>query len=145
MTRIQIARPQPAHIGALREIYLAAMSAAPHCRFAPDVERFGACLLSPRAVATKIFVAEERGAPQGFAALGRVKNETDDTEYDAIIALFFAYAAAGQALLEACEAQARPGDVLAFPASHGQCPITGYNGGWDQRLHALLPRAAPEL
>jgi ribosomal protein S18 acetylase RimI-like enzyme len=144
MAQIQIARPQPAHIGALREIYLAATAAAPHCRFTPDVERFGACLLSSPAVATKIFVAEEDGAPQGFAALGRVKNETDDTEHDAITALFFAHAAAGQALLKACESQAHPGDLLAFPASHGQCPITGYNGGWDG-LPDRLPAVAQLL
>ena len=129
MAQIQSARPQ--HIGALHEIYLAATRAAPHCRFAPNVERFGACLLSPRAVATRIFVAEERGAARGFAALGRVKNETDGTEHNAITALFFAHAAAGHALLEACEAQARSRDILAFPASHGQCPVVGYNGGWD--------------
>jgi ribosomal protein S18 acetylase RimI-like enzyme len=131
VAQIQIVQPQPAHSSALHEIYLSATSAAPHCRFAPDVVRFGACLLGPRTVPAQIFVAEEHGAPQGFAALGRVKNETDDTEYDAITALFFTRAAVGQALLAACEAQASSGDVLAFPASHGQCPITGYNGGWD--------------
>ena len=131
MTRIQIARSQPAHISALREIYLAATSAAPHCCFVPDVEHFGACLLGPHAARAQIFVAEEHDAPQGFAALGRVKNETDNTECDAITALFFTRAAVGLALLAACEVQARPGDLLAFPAAHGQCPIMGYNGGWD--------------
>ncbi len=69
--------------------------------------------------------------PQGFAALGRVKDDSDGTERDAITALFFTHAEAGQALLEACEARAQPGDLLAFPADHEHCPIAGYNGGWD--------------
>jgi ribosomal protein S18 acetylase RimI-like enzyme len=130
MTQIQIVEPQPAHAAALREIYLSATSGAPHCRFAPELERFAECLASPRSAHTRIFVAEEQGVPQGFAALGRVKNETDELEYDAITALFFAHPAAGQALLAACEAQTS-GDLLAFPAEHSQCPIVGYNGGWD--------------
>jgi ribosomal protein S18 acetylase RimI-like enzyme len=130
MTQIQIVEPQAAHAAALREIYVSATSAAPHCRFAPAVERFAECLLSPRAAPTRVFVAEERGEPHGFAALGRVKHEGDGAEQDAITALFFANLAAGQALLEACEAQAS-GELLAFPADHGYCPITGYNGGWD--------------
>jgi ribosomal protein S18 acetylase RimI-like enzyme len=131
LTQIQIVQPQLAHAGALREIYLSITARAPHCRFVPDVERFGACLVSPRNAATRVFVAEEHGMPQGFAALGRVHNETDDSTYEAITALFFAGAAAGRALLEACEAQATSGDVLAFPAAHSECPISGYNGGWD--------------
>lgn len=131
MAQLQITQPQPMQIGALREIYLAATSAAPHCRFVPDLDRFGACLLGSYTTPRQIFVAEESGTPQGFAALGRLKNETADTENDAITALFFTHAAAGQALLEACESQARPGDLLAFPDQHNQCPIAGYNGGWD--------------
>ena len=130
MSQIQIVEPQAAHAAALRQIYLSATSAAPHCRFAPDVERFAECLISPRVTPTRIFVAEQRGMPQGFAALVRMKSEGDGAERDAITALFFADPSAGQALLDACEAQA-PGELLAFPADHGHCPIAGYNGGWD--------------
>jgi ribosomal protein S18 acetylase RimI-like enzyme len=128
MTQIQIVQPRAAHAAALREIYLSATARAPHCRFAPGAERFAECLVSPRPTPTRVFVAEEQGAPRGFAALGSVK--IGDAEQDAITALFFARPDAGQALLDACEAQAS-GEVLAFPAEHGRCPITGYNGGWD--------------
>src|SRR5262245_62513125 len=128
MTQIQIVRPQPQHSPALREIYRSATAGAAHCCFVPDVEAFGAGLTNPRIASTRIFVAEEQGTPLGFAALGRVKSETDDGEYDAITALFFAQPAAGQALLEACESQAS-GDLLAFPTTHDQCPIVGYNAG----------------
>jgi ribosomal protein S18 acetylase RimI-like enzyme len=131
LSQIQIVQPQLAHAGALREIYLSMTSGAPHCRFVPDVERFGMCLVSPQNATTRVFVAEEHGMPKGFAALGRAHNETDDSTYDAITALFFAHAEAGRALLKACEAQAASGDVLAFPAAHSECPIVGYNGGWD--------------
>ena len=130
MTQIQIVEQQASHAAALREIYVSATSAAPHCRFVPDVERFAECLLSPRATPTRIFVAEQDGAPQGFAALVQIKSQGDGAERDEITALFFAHPAAGQALLDACEAQAS-GEVLAFPADHGHCPIVGYNGGWD--------------
>jgi ribosomal protein S18 acetylase RimI-like enzyme len=143
MTQIQIVQPRPDHSAALRDIYLSATSRAPHCRFAPDADRFAECLTNPRPAPTRIFVAEERGAPQGFAALGRVKNEADGTEGDAITALFFAHPAAGQALLEACESEAS-GEVLAFPAEHGRCPITGYNGGWDE-LPDRIPAVAQLL
>jgi ribosomal protein S18 acetylase RimI-like enzyme len=132
MAQFQIAQPQPAQVAALHEIYVAATALAPHCRYTPDLDRFGTCLLGPHAAPTQIVVAEQYGAPQGFAALGRVKNGTDNIEYDAITALFFRHAAAGQALLEACEARAQPGDLLAFPATHNQCPVAGYNGGWDE-------------
>jgi ribosomal protein S18 acetylase RimI-like enzyme len=143
MTQIQIVAPQVAHAAALREIYLSATLAAPHCRFVPGVERFAECLINPRATPTRIFVAEAQGAPRGFAALGRVKSEGDGAEQDAITALFFADPAAGQALLDACEAQA-PGDLLAFPAEHSRCPIAGYNGGWDG-LPDRMPAVAQML
>lgn len=128
MTQIQIVEPRAAHVDTLRRIYLSATAAAPHCRFAPDAERFAECLLRPRFMPTRIFVAEERGAPQGFAALVRVKS--GGVEQQVISALFFTHPAAGQALLDACEAQAS-GDLQAFPAEHGRCPIVGYNAGWD--------------
>lgn len=131
MTQFQIAQPQPAQVAALHEIYVAATALAPHCCYAPDLDRFGTCLLGPHAAPEQIVVAEQDGVPQGFAALGRVKNGTDDIEHDAITALFFTHAAAGQALLETCEARAQPGDLLASPATHNQCPVAGYNGGWD--------------
>jgi ribosomal protein S18 acetylase RimI-like enzyme len=128
MTPIEVVEPQAAHVDALRQIYLSATSAAPHCRFAPDAERFAECLLRPRLIPTQIFVAEERGAPQGFAALVRVRS--NGVEQEAISALFFSHPAAGQALLDACEGRAS-GDLQAFPAEHGRCPIVGYNAGWD--------------
>jgi ribosomal protein S18 acetylase RimI-like enzyme len=143
MTPIKIVEPQATHAAALRQIYLSATSAAPHCRFAPDVERFAECLIRPRAVPTRIFVAEEQGSPQGFAALVRVKNEADGVEQNAITALFFQHPTAGQALLDACEAQVS-GDLEAFPAEHGRCPITGYNGGWDG-LSDRMPAVAQLL
>jgi ribosomal protein S18 acetylase RimI-like enzyme len=141
MTPIQIVEPQSAHAAALRQIYLSATSAVPHCRFAPDVERFAQCLTHSRLVPTRIFVAEEHGAPQGFAALVRVRS--DGVEKEAISALFFAHPAAGQALLDACEAQAS-GNLQAFPAEHGRCPIVGYNAGWDG-LSDRMPAVAQLL
>jgi ribosomal protein S18 acetylase RimI-like enzyme len=143
MTQIQIVEPQAVHAAALREIYRSSTSAAPHCRFVPDVERFAECLTSPRPSATRVLVAEAQGAPQGFAALGRIKGEDKGAERDAITALFFADQAAGQALLDACEAQAS-GEILAFPADHGYCPIAGYSGGWDG-LSDRIPAVAQLL
>jgi ribosomal protein S18 acetylase RimI-like enzyme len=141
MSTVQIVEPQPAHADVLREIYLSATSSAPHCRFAPDAERFAECLLRPRFIPTRIFVAEERGAPQGFAALVRVRS--GGVEQQAISALFFAHPAAGQTLLDACEAEAS-GDLQAFPAEHGRCPIVGYNAGWDG-LSDRIPAVAQLL
>src|SRR5262245_2442584 len=143
MTQIQIVEPQTAHAATLHEIYLSATSAAPHCRFAPDVERFAECLTSPRSSTTRVLVAESQGAPQGFAALSRIKGADKGAERDAITALFFARPAVGQALLDACEAQVS-GEILAFPADHGYCPIAGYNGGWDG-LSDRIPAVAQLL
>jgi ribosomal protein S18 acetylase RimI-like enzyme len=130
MAQIRIVEPRVEHAAPLRQIYISVTAAAPHCRFVPDVARFAECLITPRATPTRIFVAEQDRAAQGFAALVRMNSESDGAEIDAITALFFAHPAAGQTLLEACESQAS-GDLLAFPAEHGRCPIVGYNGGWD--------------
>jgi ribosomal protein S18 acetylase RimI-like enzyme len=144
MAQIQIVPPRLAHAAALCELYRSATADAPHCRFVPDAERFGACLLSPPPARTQIVVAEEHGAPKGFAALGQIRNDAANTEEDAITALFFEHEAVGQALLEACEARVGSSDLLAFPAAHEHCPITGYNGGWDG-LSDRIPAVAQLL
>jgi ribosomal protein S18 acetylase RimI-like enzyme len=77
----------------------------------------------------KLMVAEIAGSARGFAGSAKVKD--DEWQAEAIIALFFDEPATGSLLLEACRARATEPELHAFPWTHGQCPVPGYNAGWD--------------
>jgi ribosomal protein S18 acetylase RimI-like enzyme len=118
---------QPAHIPQLYRIYRAQTDGLPHC-LVPSEARFAADL--GRLEAGELLVAEERGSVLGFAALRPVTDD-QDTEADAITALFFADEAAGTLLVAECVRRVPSGALLAFPQSHGNAPVQGYNAGWD--------------
>ncbi len=125
---------QTAHLDVLRDLYLVATSPVPHCRFMPSEAMFRAALTQLSEDDVRVLVVEEAGTAHGFAALRQLTQKESDPQWADITALFFANDAAGQALLAACEAQICRADIdyiLAFPNTHGQCPVPGYNGGWD--------------
>lgn len=124
---VSISTFRPEHIPAIYKLYAAQTAELPHCLLSSQ-SRFAADLTRPEV--GQILVAEAEGAVSGFAVLRPVTDD-QDREADAVTALFCADEAAGAALLEACVQQARPGLVLAFPQSHGNAPVQGYNAGWD--------------
>ncbi|MFO7166776.1 MAG: GNAT family N-acetyltransferase [Chloroflexota bacterium] len=148
---IDIVPPRAQHVPQLHQLYLDAVAAAPHCRFAPDEARFGDELLGRAAPVPllsaprdqRVFVAEEGGAARGFAALAWY-TDWDGGEHQAITALFFADEAAGRALIDACEGAAGPGRLLAFPDTHGKSPVAEYNCGWNG-LSDRVPHVARAL
>jgi ribosomal protein S18 acetylase RimI-like enzyme len=147
----------PEHINDLHALYLAQVSAAPHCRFAPDAARFHDEVLGVATKAGKLFhkpntsqtfVAEASGVAQGFATLVSYGGDDENNEHtevkQAITGLFFATDEAGEALIHACEAQATTGEVAAFPDTHGFTPMRSYNAAWDG-LSDRVPRVASLL
>jgi ribosomal protein S18 acetylase RimI-like enzyme len=135
MTDITALRPD--HLADLYRLYRAQTDGLPHC-LAPGEARFAADLARPEA--GQLLVAEAGGRARGFAAL-RLLTDDQDTEADAVTALFFDDDAAGAALLEACMQRARPGPLLAFAQAHGNGPVQGYNVGWDGLSNQLARQA----
>jgi ribosomal protein S18 acetylase RimI-like enzyme len=141
---MDISSLQPGHAPALYAIYREATARAGHCRFFPSEARFAQALLAPERPDTQLFVAEERGAARGFAALVPLRPGDDNEIRAAVNALFVADDAAGQALLEACAqraAEAGVSELHAFSSTHFRCPVPGYNGGWNG-LSDQLPAVA---
>lgn len=134
---IEIAPLRREHLPALYSLYRAQTDGLPHCLI-PSEARFASDLARPDI--GELMVAEQHGRALGFAALRRVTDD-QDTETDAITALFFADEDAGTALADACERRAQPGPLLAFAQSHGKGPVASYNVGWDG-LSDRLPAQA---
>jgi GNAT superfamily N-acetyltransferase len=128
---------KPEHISQLYQLYRQQSDALPH-NLVPGQERFDTALLEYAAGSS--FVIEEAGVAAGYAAIRHVTDD-QDTAADAIVALIAANPQAGSELITACLAQLQPGVVLAFPQTHGQCPIPGFNAGWDglsEQLHETM-------
>jgi ribosomal protein S18 acetylase RimI-like enzyme len=135
---MQIVTLAPAHLPALYDLYLRQIADVPHS-LTPSR---GAFATSLQGASEKLLVAEVDGQARGFAAFAHVKDGS--WEADAIVALFFDDPAAGAELLQACAARATGPELHAFPATHAECPVPGYNGGWDG-LSDRVPHVAQLL
>ncbi len=137
---LRITALQADHIATLYSMYCVQTDGLPH-NLVPSLERFQIALLGY--AQDSILVAEKQGIAQGFAALAHVKDDRG-VEADAIVALFTSAPAAGSMLIEEYIARTAPGPLFAFPMTHGQCPVPGYNAAWDG-LSAQLPDIADLL
>jgi ribosomal protein S18 acetylase RimI-like enzyme len=127
------------HIPALYQLYCATVAGLPHT-FLPSETSFGTALLGY--TKGSIIVAED-GIAQGLAVLTHVTDD-QDTEADAIVALLATDAQIAASLISDCLGRANSACVLAYPQTHGECPIPGYNAGWDG-LSEQLPATAAWL
>jgi ribosomal protein S18 acetylase RimI-like enzyme len=131
---MQIVALEAAHIDAVVALYQRSTRSVPHCRFALGQQVLTAALRRARPEHAPLLVAMEAGVPQGFAALGDHGKTIDGRRTAVVTALFVDQAGAGHLLLDAITAWARARGVqrlIAFPPTHFQCPLPGYNGGWD--------------
>lgn len=138
---MQIVEPQPQHSEPLRALYLAQVASAAHCRLAPSSSAFQAALLQQREGLEQC-VALDGSGPRGWAALRRIVLDDAGSTAEALTALFFDDAAAGEALLSTLEQRAVQRGaraLLAFPRTHHHCPLPAYNAGWDGLPDRLAP------
>ncbi|MEZ4867067.1 MAG: N-acetyltransferase [Caldilineaceae bacterium] len=149
---MEIVALRPEHVEQLLALYLAQVERAPHCALVPTMTHFSNDLLGslpeqarlyPIPTQVQLLVAEAAGGVCGFAALTCYKNDENE-EQQAITGLFVANEAAGDALIQACEAQATDDKLYAFPNTHGNTLVQSYNAGWDG-LSDRIPNVAQLL